>query len=210
MLKEACVENFTDVPAVIERGAKRIELCDNLAVGGTTPSLGVIKIATEYCQEREVAVAVMLRPRGGDFVYSIMEKAMMVFDLEHILSLRPEGIVVGALTADNELDRPFLAELVKKTKNQGIELVFHMAFDEIPPEKQKESLLWLQEQGFVRILTHGGPMDKTIFENAGHIAELAEMSPDMTIMPGGGITKDNLAELESVLEFSEVHGTRIV
>jgi len=210
MLKEACVENFTNVPGVIERGAKRIELCDNLAVGGTTPSIGVIKIATEYCSDKDVSIIVILRPRGGDFVYSITEKAIMMRDLEEIIVLRSNGIAVGALTAANELDKPFLKEIAKLASDNGIELAFHMAFDQIPEDKQRDALLWLGEIGFTRILTHGGPAENTIFDNAAHISELAKINPEMTIMPGGGITKDNLADLEKVLEFTEVHGTRIV
>jgi copper homeostasis protein len=107
MLKEACVENFTNVPEVIERGAKRIELCDNLAVGGTTPSVGVIKIATEYCSDKNVSLIVILRPRGGDFVYSAMEKAIMMRDLEEIIALQANGIAVGALTAATHWINPF-------------------------------------------------------------------------------------------------------
>ena len=210
MLKEVCVENFTNVPGVIARGAKRIELCDNLTVGGTTPSVGVIKITTDYCSDKDVPVIVILRPRGGDFVYSILEKAIMMRDLEEIISLHSHGIAVGALTAANELDKPFLEEIAKLASDNRIELAFHMAFDEIPEEKQRDALLWLGEIGFKRILTHGGPKENTIFDNAAHIAELAKINPDMTIMPGGGITKDNLADLEKVLEFTEVHGTRIV
>ena len=210
MLKEACVENFTNVPGVIERGAKRIELCDNLAVGGTTPSVGVIKIATEYCSGKDVSIIVILRPRGGDFVYSIMEKVIMMRDLEGIIASHANGIAVGALTAANELDKPFLEEIAKLASDNGTELAFHMAFDQIPEDKQKDALLWLGEIGFTRILTHGGPAENTIFDNAAHISELAKINPGMTIMPGGGITKDNLADLEKVLEFTEVHGTRIV
>ena len=210
MLKEACVENFTNVPGVIERGAKRIELCDNLAVGGTTPSVGVIKIATEYCSAKDVSVIVILRPRGGDFVYSILEKAIMMRDLEEIIALHADGIAVGALSSASELDKPFLEEIAKLALDNGTELAFHMAFDQIPEDRQRNALLWLREIGFTRILTHGGPAENTIFDNAAHIADLANISPDMTIMPGGGITKDNLADLEKVLEFNEVHGTRIV
>ena len=210
MLKEACVENFTNVPGVIERGAKRIELCDNLAVGGTTPSVGVIKIATEYCSAKDVSVIVILRPRGGDFVYSILEKAIMMRDLEEIIALHADGIAVGALSSASELDKPFLEEIAKLALDNGTELAFHMAFDQIPEDRQRNALLWLREIGFTRILTHGGPAENTIFDNAAHIADLAKISPDMTIMPGGGITKDNLADLEKVLAFTEVHGTRIV
>ena len=210
MLKEACAENFTNVPELIERGAKRIELCDNLAVGGTTPSVGVIKITAEYCSDKDASIIVILRPRGGDFVYSLMEKAIMMRDLEEIIASHANGIAVGALTAVNELDKPFLEEIAKLAIANGTELVFHMAFDQIPEDKQRDALLWLREIGFTRILTHGGPTENTIFDNAAHIADLAKISPDMTIMPGGGITKDNLADLEKVLEFNEVHGTRIV
>ena len=210
MLKEACAENFTNVPELIERGAKRIELCDNLAVGGTTPSIGVIKITAEYCSDKDASIIVILRPRGGDFVYSLMEKAIMMRDLEEIIASHANGIAVGALTAVNDLDKPFLEEIAKLAIANGTELVFHMAFDQIPEDKQRDALLWLGEIGFKRILTHGGPKENTIFDNAAHIADLAKISPDMTIMPGGGITKDNLADLEKVLEFNEVHGTRIV
>ncbi len=210
MLKEACVENFTNVPGVIELGAKRIELCDNLAVGGTTPSIGVIKIATDYCSDKDVSIIVILRPRGGDFVYSLMEKAIMMQDLEEIIASHANGIAVGALTAANELDKPFLEEIAKLAIDNGTELAFHMAFDHIPKDKQRAALLWLGEIGFTRILTHGGPTENTIFDNAAHIAELAKINPEMTIMPGGGITKDILADLEKVLAFTEVHGTRIV
>ena len=210
MLKEACAENFTNVPELIERGAKRIELCDNLAVGGTTPSIGVIKITAEYCSDKDASIIVILRLRGGDFVYSLMEKAIMMRDLEEIITSHANGIAVGALTAVNDLDKPFLEEIAKLAIANGTELVFHMAFDQIPEDKQRDALLWLREIGFTRILTHGGPTENTIFDNAAHIADLAKISPDMTIMPGGGITKDNLADLEKVLEFNEVHGTRIV
>jgi len=210
MLKEACAENFTEVPGFIERGAERIELCDNLAVGGTTPSVGVIQMTTAFCSDKNVSVIVILRPRGGDFVYSDVEKAIMLRDLEEIIALHANGIAVGALTAADDLDKPFLEEIAKMASASGTELAFHMAFDEIPEEKQRDALLWLGEIGFTRILTHGGPTENTIFDNAKHIAELAEISPKMTIMPGGGITKENLTDLEKVLGFTEVHGTRIV
>ncbi|MFZ2454346.1 MAG: copper homeostasis protein CutC, partial [Trichococcus flocculiformis] len=186
MLKEACAENFTNVPELIERGAKRIELCDNLAVGGTTPSIGVIKITAEYCSDKDASIIVILRPRGGDFVYSLMEKAIMMRDLEEIITSHANGIAVGALTAVNDLDKPFLEEIAKLAIANGTELVFHMAFDQIPEDKQRDALLWLREIGFTRILTHGGPTENTIFDNAAHIADLAKISPDMTIMPGGG------------------------
>lgn len=210
MIKEACVENFTDVPSLLARGARRIELCDNLAVGGTTPSIGVIRVTTRYCQERAIPVVVMIRPRGGDFVYTPDEREIMICDLEAAARFNPAGIVIGALTEERELDKAFLAEIAGLAKERQLELVFHMAFDHIPKDKQAESLLWLEEAGFARILTHGGPMERPIFEHIEHLRELMQISPTMTVMPGGGITRDNVEALREVLGFQEVHGTRIV
>lgn len=210
MLKEACVENFTKVPSVIQRGAQRIELCDNLAAGGTTPSVGVMKKAIKYCHEKEVTVAVMLRPRGGNFVYTPDEKKIMVEDLKTILNANADAVVMGALTDDNQLDEAFLIEIAKQVKERQRELVFHMAFDEIPADKQKRALHRLEEIGFDRILTHGGPMSQSIFETVENLEKLMEWRQTITILPGGGITKDNLAALQEKLSFQEVHGTKIV
>jgi copper homeostasis protein len=210
MLKEACVENFTNVPGVIERGAKRIELCDNLAVGGTTPSIGVIKITAEYCSDKDASRhrdTATTRRRFRLFSYG---------KSHHDAGFRRNNFLAcqwysgRSFNRSQRLDKPFLEEIAKLAIANGTELVFHMAFDQIPEDKQRDALLWLREIGFTRILTHGGPTENTIFDNAAHIADLAKISPDMTIMPGGGITKDNLADLEKVLEFNEVHGTRIV
>ena len=77
MLKEVCVENFTKVPEAIEKGARRVELCDNLAVGGTTVSPGVARVTLDYCRSRNVKVMSMIRPRGGDFVYNVDEIEIM-------------------------------------------------------------------------------------------------------------------------------------
>ena len=97
LLREFCAENFTDVPAAIEAGADRIELCDNLAVGGTTPSAGVIGAATVYAHEHGARVMTMIRPRGGDFVYGPAELQMMQSDIETACRLGTDGIVFGCL-----------------------------------------------------------------------------------------------------------------
>lgn len=81
MLYEFCAENFERVPAAIDAGARRIELCDNLAVGGTTPSAGVISATTNYVHEHDARVMCMIRPRGGDFHYDQDELRMMEMDL---------------------------------------------------------------------------------------------------------------------------------
>jgi copper homeostasis protein len=114
MLKEACVENFTNVPGVIERGAKRIELCDNLAVGGTTPSIGVIKITAEYCSDKDASIIVILRPRGGDFVYSAYGKSHHDAGFRRNNSLACQWYSGRSFNRSRtHLDKPFLEEIAK-------------------------------------------------------------------------------------------------
>ena len=81
MIKEFCAENYTSIPLAIARGANRIELCDNLAVGGTTPSTGVIEETLSYAGEKNIPVMTIIRPRGGDFVYNDIELKIMHTDL---------------------------------------------------------------------------------------------------------------------------------
>ena len=95
MLYEFCAENFERVPAAIEAGAGRIELCDNLAVGGTTPSAGVISATVNYAHEHDAQVMCMIRPRGGDFHYSQDELRMMEMDLGLAVSAGVDGLVFG-------------------------------------------------------------------------------------------------------------------
>ena len=77
LIREFCAENFTDIPRAVAAGAERIELCDNLAVGGTTPSYGVIKETADYLKDTKTTFASMIRPRGGDFVYNSIELRIM-------------------------------------------------------------------------------------------------------------------------------------
>lgn len=210
MLKEVCVENFTDIPDVIERGADRIELCDNLVVSGTTPSIGVIKQSIRYCQERDVPVMVLIRPRGGNFVYSAVEKEIMLMDVAEAIQAGANGIVIGALTKAGLLDQIFLKEVTNQAKEAAVKCTFHMAFDAIPEENQEEAITQLEEMGYMRILTHGGSMEKDIFENITHLQKLMSCTKHILIMPGGGVTKSNVEELKELLAFTEAHGTKIV
>ncbi len=211
MIKEVCVENFTHVPKVIRRGADRIELCDNLAVGGTTVSKGVLEKTIEFCRQEDVSVMAIIRPRGGDFVYTAIEKAIMLADIQTAIDTDVSGIVIGALTNERELDTAFLSAVKSITAEVGLSLTFHMAFDDIPKEKQKESIEWLSANGFDRILTHGGPLTQPIEQQLDTLKELIEMAGEnITIMPGGGITKENLPLIERELDVQEAHGTKIV
>lgn len=208
MLLEFCAENFTRVPEAIEEDADRIELCDNLAVGGTTPSYAVIHQTVTYAHNHGATVVAMVRPRGGNFVYDHTEFAMMVQDLEIIKNLQADGVVFGCLTTDNRINRQQTKILIDKSK--GLEKVFHMAFDEIPKEFQKEELDWLVEQGVTRILTHGG-LGGSIFEHSEWLEELIQYANGrIQILVGGGVTHANVEELATVLSTTQYHGTKIV
>lgn len=209
MLREFCAENYSDLPQAIANGAKRIELCDNLAVGGTTPSTGVIEEALSYAGEKGVTVMTMIRPRGGDFVYNDIELKIMHTDLIEAKKLGTDGVVFGCLTPNNWLDEEALEMLIDNA--EGLQITFHMAFDAIPIERQFEAIDWLAENGVTRILTHGGPSGTPISENYEHLKALIAHAGDrIGILPGGGITFENAEEVVEALGVTEVHGTKIV
>ncbi|MEW4290650.1 copper homeostasis protein CutC [Rossellomorea marisflavi] len=209
MLKEVCVENFTKVPEAIEKGARRVELCDNLAVGGTTVSPGVARVTLDYCRSRNVKVMSMIRPRGGDFVYNVDEIEIMKQDIIHLKEIGTDGVVFGCLTQDAWIDEEAMITLLEAAS--GLEVVYHMAFDCIRTESQLKAIDWLVEHGVHRILTHGGPSDTKIEDNVDRLKAYIEYSDKrITILPGGGITHLNLPAIESSLSINEAHGTRIL
>lgn len=210
IIKEACAENFSEVPEMIRKGANRIELNDNMSAWGTTPSVGNIVQTIKYCELHDIPVIVMNRPRGGNFVYSKDEKAIIMKDLEVIASCGVAGIAVGALTEENKLDKSFLKEVFSNCQKNGLEITFHRAFDSIPRKLQEESLNWLANQGVTRIATHGGPDEYDILENANRLKELSKMNKNIKIMAGGGVTKENVNQVIHAAEITEVHGTKIV
>lgn len=208
MLLEFCAENFTKIPQAIEKGAQRIELCDNLAVGGTTPSYAVIEQAVQYAAENKAEIAVMIRPRGGNFVYSPMEFELMKKDLKIAKELKADGVVFGCLDEAKRINRDQTEELIALSGD--IETVFHMAFDTISPANQKEEMDWLIEQGVTRILTHGG-REGTIFDNADWLNELFQHANHrIELLIGGGVTYDNFIEIAAIIPAKEFHGTKIV
>lgn len=209
MIKEFCAENFTNIPKAIANGATRIELCDNLAVGGTTPSTGVIEEVLTYAHEHQVTVMTMIRPRGGDFVYNDTELKIMHTDLIEAKKLGTDGVVFGCLTNDGWLDEEALELLIEHA--EGLQITFHMAFDAIPEEKQFAAIDWLAEHGISRILTHGGAAGTPITDNIAHLkALIAHANNRLLILPGAGITFENAEAIATSLEVTELHGTKIV
>jgi copper homeostasis protein len=190
---EICVGDMESAIAAQAGGADCVELCDNLSVGGTTPSAGLI---AESCRRLSIPVHVLIRPRGGDFVYSEPELGVMRHDIEVAMALGAAGVVVGVLTGESVLDRQQMAALVNLAR--PIKVTCHKAFDQIvEPLEAIDTLITL---GVERVLTSGG--QPSAMEGAGMLARLvARAANRLTIMAGGRLS---IANLETVITQSRV------
>lgn len=211
MIKEACVENFSDVPKNIAAGAQRIELNNNLLAGGTTPSFGVIKKTVEYAHRYHVPVVVMIRPRAGNFYYNEEELAIMVNDIQIASLLNADAVTFGCLTKQKLLSKNQMKKLIELANSLKLTVVMHMAFDQINVNDQKATIDWLANMGVQRILTHGGNLNQPISANLGHLKEIIAYAKNkIEILPGGGINVQNAEEIEQELEVNQLHGTKVV
>ena len=209
MIYEFCAENVTLLEKAMQAGARRIELCDNLAVGGTTPSYGVTKAAVELAANYDTTIMTMIRPRGGDFVYNDMEIAIMLEDIRLTAQAGSQGVVFGALTADKKLDKANLEKLIAASK--GMEIVFHMAFDELSDDDQLEAIDWLSQAGVTRILTRAGVSGDSLEKRFAHYHRILEHAKGkIEILPGGGIDLDNRQTFIDQLGVTQLHGTKVV
>ncbi len=209
MIYEFCAENVTLLEKAMEAGARRIELCDNLAVGGTTPSYGVTKAAVELAANYDTTIMTMIRPRGGDFVYNDLEIDIMLEDIRFTAQAGSQGVVFGVLTADKKLDKPNLEKLIAASK--GMEIVFHMAFDELSDVDQLEAIDWLSQAGVTRILTRAGVSGDSLEKRFAHYHRILEHAKGkIEILPGGGIDLDNRQTFIDQLGVTQLHGTKVV
>ena len=209
MIYEFCAENVTLLEKAMQAGARRIELCDNLAVGGTTPSYGVTKAAVELAADYDTTIMTMIRPRGGDFVYNDLEISIMLDDIRLTAQAGSQGVVFGALTADKKLDKANLEKLVAASK--GMEIVFHMAFDELSEQDQLEAIDWLSQAGVTRILTRAGVSGDSLEKRFSHYHRILEHAAGkIEILPGGGIDMDNRQTFIDQLGVTQLHGTKVV
>ncbi len=184
---EICAGSLRSALAAQEGGADRVELCDNLSEGGTTPSYGLIKTCRSLLK---IPVFPIIRPRGGNFVYSNAEFDVMKQDIRCCLELGCEGVVFGILRSDGSIDTERCSELVSISGN--MQLTFHRAFDRcIDRDKGLEDLIIM---GFHRVLTSGG---KDYAEEAiPELERLVRQSKNrISIMPGSGITSQNLLKI---------------
>lgn len=209
MIYEFCAENVTLLEKAMQAGARRIELCDNLAVGGTTPSYGVTKAAVELAANYDTTIMTMIRPRGGDFVYNELEIAIMLEDIRLATQAGSQGVVFGALTAEKKLDKANLEKLIAASK--GMEIVFHMAFDELSDEDQLEAIDWLSQAGVTRILTRAGVSGDSLDKRFAHYHRILKHAKGkIEILPGGGIDLDNRQTFIDQLGVTQLHGTKVV
>lgn len=202
MIKEACVESFEKALEAQNNGADRIELCENLSVGGTTPSYGTVKICLE---KLNIPIFPMIRARGGNFVYSKDEIEIMKEDIKVFKDLGVKGLVLGCLTSDNKID----LELTKTLVNLAypMEITFHKAIDEI--SNPLDYIDDLVDIGIKRILTSGGKA--TALEGKDLINEMIKKSNGrLKIVVAGKVTKENLNELSNLISADEFHGKLIV
>lgn len=199
VLLEICTDSVASCREAEKGGAARVELCANLFEGGTTPTAGCLQIAR---QQITIPIHVILRPRGGDFCYSDEEFAVMQYDLEMINDLGANGVVIGILQPDGNIDMERTAALIEQAR--PLKVTFHRAFDmAADPFRALDQLISL---GVERILTSG--QEKSALEGSELIAQLVQQAKDkIIIMPGGGITSRNIARLKRETNAVEFHLT---
>ncbi|HJP58529.1 MAG TPA: copper homeostasis protein CutC [Gemmatimonadaceae bacterium] len=197
VLVEAAVESLDAAVAAERAGAQRIELCARLDIGGTTPSMTLIESALERLK---IPVYVMVRPRGGDFVYTDDELNLMVNDSARVGRLGPAGIVTGAIGANGKVDRSILSRLVDAAGD--LPITFHRAFDALAD--QQAALDELIDIGVNRILTAGGA--SSALDGVERIATLVKRAGErITIIAGGKVRAHNVAEVIHRSGVREVH-----
>jgi copper homeostasis protein len=198
-LLEVAANSVASALAAQAGGAGRVELGASLDEGGVTPSHGTIVLAREGVT---IPLYALARPRAGDFVYDDVELATTLDDIAHCRSLGCDGVVVGALTPDGEVDRDACARLVEAANGMGV--TFHRAFDLVADKAAAlEALIAL---GFERVLTSGGM--PTAVAGASLLSRLvAQARGRITVMPGAGITPDNIAALREVTGAHEFHAS---
>jgi copper homeostasis protein len=196
---EICIDSVESAIAAERAGAKRVELCADLLEGGITPTAGMIASVRSHLS---IGIFVMIRPRGGDFCYSDLEFDVMQKDIEHAHALGADGIVLGILDHEARIDVARTRQLVRIAR--PLPVTFHRAIDMAP------DLLAALENviatGASRILTSGGAPNVTSGMN--QIAQMVRIAKRrIVIMPGGGVSPENIASLAEATGATEFHSS---
>ena len=194
---EICSNGFLSTQQAAWGGATRVELCDNLGEGGTTPSIGAVEVCTKISG---IEIWPILRPRGGDFLYQTEEKESMLRDVFYFKNLNISGIVTGALLPNGQIDIDFLQSLQKVAPQ--LPFAFHRAIDlTANPMEELEKLVSI---GFVRVLSSGG-CNKA--EDGIDLLQLFQKTfgKHIQIMPGSGIDENNVVKILKETGCKQVH-----
>ena len=199
---EACCPDLSSVRTAVQAGAGRIELCEELGIGGVTPSETFLRQALDVAGR--VPVNVLIRPRGGNFVYTPDEVEQMLRSIRMCRAAGANGVVIGALLADGSVDIGTVSRLVHEA--EGLDITFHRAFDESADlAKALEDIIGL---GIKRILTSGGC--PTAYLGRFVLRDLVmQAAGRITIMPGCGILPSNLNEIATITAATEFHGSKL-
>lgn len=182
-------------------GAKRIELCGNLLEGGTTPAKSQIELTRENVG---IDLNVIIRPRGGDFMYDDLDFESMKRDIRLCGELKCDGVVIGILDSEGNVDMKRNSELIELAKKYNLSVTFHRAFDRV--KSLPDALVDVIELGCDRILTSGGYPNA--YDGRFAIKELVKQAKDrIIIMPGAGVKEENVTEIVSFTGVKEIHGT---
>lgn len=203
---EVCIESLESALLAVESGGHRLEMCSNLAEGGTTPPIDLIR---QTLQLVTLPVIVLIRNRPGDFRYDSIEQAAMIRSTETIVSLGVAGIAVGAIQG-SDWDLHFMRQVARCAG--GCELVAHRAIDVLlgPSPTTNARLAQivqpLIELGFSRILTSGGYSDA--LQGSDNIRKMIEFSAGrIEVLPGGGVTPENAAAILAATGANQLHGS---
>ncbi|XP_072335793.1 copper homeostasis protein cutC homolog isoform X2 [Scyliorhinus torazame] len=184
---EVCVDSVESAVNAERGGASRIELCSGLMEGGITPSSGLLQVVKQYVR---IPVFAMIRPRGGDFLYSDSEIEVMKADIKMAKANGADGTVFGVLTTDGRVNTEVCMDLIAESR--PLSVTFHRAFDMVhDPTTVLECLI---SMGFERVLTSG--CDSTALEGLPIIKRLVEQAKQrIIVVPGGGITERNVQRI---------------
>lgn len=194
---EICANSVASCLQAQKGGAHRVELCAGIPEGGTTPSYGEIAIARKLLN---IELNIIIRPRGGDFLYSDVEHQTMVHDIKIAKKLGVDGIVIGCLNADGTIDMVRNRELIDAA--QGMSVTFHRAFDMC--KDPFESLEQIVALGCDRLLTSG--QQPTAIEGISLLSKLVVKANErIIIMPGSGVNENNIATIAKETKAREFH-----
>ena len=195
---EICIDSCFGIEAAVEGGADRIELCSELQFGGLTPSLDVLQLASEI----SIPSRSMIRPKKGDFIYSLEDLKRMQSEIDMVRFFNIEGVVFGATLPSGVLNRDLLEDLV--SHSAGLNLTLHRAVDVI--NRTTESVQAGIDLGFDTILSSGGK--ETALEGLSVLSEMQALANGkINIMPGSGISSINAKQILSNCHFDWIHSS---